>query len=142
MILQVQSVGYDTRRDTEGIESHNQSQERSGHSSKRGTSRRSSTVIIDVDVLYRVNYLMDELHGDTRDGSFCFGESTLQCAQRHSCFLCGYSREKLWKSWIRRHSSGSGTKKINHTEASAGRTTESKSEVSGNSASPFPFCPS
>ena len=29
-----------------------------------------------------------------------------------------------------------------HTEANAGRTTESKSVVSGNSGSPFPFCPS
>jgi hypothetical protein len=41
------------------------------------SSQRSSAVIIGVDVLDRVNYLMDELHGDARDDSFRFGEGTL-----------------------------------------------------------------
>lgn len=103
--------------------------------------RRSSTVIIGVDVLYRVNYFVDELHGDSRDDPLCLGEGTLQCAQGHSCFLGRHSREQLGETLGQKSPSHRGQEE-NHTEASAGRTTESKIVVSGNSVSPFPFFPS
>lgn len=52
--------------------------------------------------------------------------------------LVGTAREIMGQISLFR----TGGRKINCTEASAGRTTESKSVVSGNSASPFPICPS
>lgn len=44
------------------------------------TSLKSPAVVVDVDMFHRFNYLMNELHGDARDDSLCFSESTLQCA--------------------------------------------------------------
>jgi hypothetical protein len=53
------------------------------------------------------------------------------------------TRGNNWERYhIRGHHPKTGDRKENHTEANAGRTTESKSVVSGNSVSPFPFCPS
>lgn len=57
--------------------------------------RRSSAVIIDIDMFYRLNYLVNEFHSDTRDDSLCFSEGTLQSAQGHPCFLGGYTWEQL-----------------------------------------------
>lgn len=47
---------------------------------QRSSSLKSSAIVVDVDVFHRINYLMNELHGDARDDSLRFGESTLQCA--------------------------------------------------------------
>lgn len=92
-------------------------------------------------MLYGINYFVDQLHGDARYDPLRFGECALQSAQGYSRFLGGYPREQLGER--------PGQVSLSHwdceedrTEANAGRTTESKMVVSGNSASPFPFCPS
>ena len=56
---------------------------------------KSSTVLIDVDMLHGINYLVDKLHGYARYGSLCFGKGTLQRAQGHTRFLSGYPGEQL-----------------------------------------------
>ena len=75
------------------------------------TVRRSSAVIIGVDVFYRVNYLVNELHSDARDDPLCFGEGTLQTAQGHSCFLGGHPREQLEEAPDQRSSSETRVKR-------------------------------
>ena len=73
-------------------------EERSVHSLKNTNDMDalgSSAFIIDIDVLYRFNYLANEFRSDARDDPLRFSEGTLQSAQGHSCLLGGYSGEQL-----------------------------------------------
>ena len=46
-------------------------------------------------MLNRINYFVHKLISDTGDGSFCFGEGTLQGTQGNSGFLGCHTREEL-----------------------------------------------
>lgn len=73
---------HNRKRGSVGMQRRKMNRRKYGRSFKTQslTSLKSSAVVIDVDMFHRFNYLMNELHGDARDDSLCFGESTLQCA--------------------------------------------------------------